>query len=125
MGSSCSCPRTARRTTGPSWPSATSSSVTSPPCEPRYGPDTVEGILDPALQAVRVKPVHEHETGDEFVGGEPIDQVGGRLGGDRDDPLERSPVEVGQLGGELFGPLTHDRSAARAGVQQGLDSITC
>ncbi len=88
-------------------------------------PDTVEGILDPALQAVRVKPVYEHETGDEFVGGEPIDQFGGRLGGDGDDPLERSPVEVGQLGGELFGPLTHDRAAARAGVQQGLDSITC
>ncbi len=72
-----------------------------------------------------VKPVHQHETGDEFVGRELTDQFRGRLGGDGDDPLERGPVEVGQLGGELFGPLAHDRSAARAGVQQGLDSITC
>ena len=72
-----------------------------------------------------VKPVHQHETGDEFVGRELPDQFRRRFGSDGDDPLERGAIEVRQLGGELFGPLAHDRSAARTGVQQGLDSITC
>jgi hypothetical protein len=74
---------------------------------------------------MRVETVHEHETRDEFVGCERTDQFGRGLGDDGHHSLERRPVQVRQLSGELFGSFAHDRSAARTGVQQGLDSITC
>src|SRR6478609_1328030 len=54
---------------------------------PQIRSDAVQRVLDPAFHAVGVQSVHQHEAGDEFVGGELTDQFGCRAGRDRHHAL--------------------------------------
>ena len=43
---------------------------------PEVGPHAVQRVLDPPLDVVRMQSVHQHEAGDQVVGGERVGELG-------------------------------------------------
>ncbi len=107
-------------------PSAvTSTSSTSPPCEPRYGRTLSSAASTrppPRAGAVRARSAGWRPGRLRQSALSPVVEPTGLLE-DPQHPLQPGAVEIGDQPDQLLGPLAGDGTAGRAGVQQRLDPI--
>ena len=75
------------------------------------GPHAVQRVGHPALDAVRMQPVHQQQAGDEVVGREPVREVRIARPTPRPSSAQHRPVEVGHLTDELLRAFPRDGAA--------------
>ena len=72
------------------------------------GPHTVERVLDPPLDAVRMYTVHQQQAGNQVVGNERVREFGLRLDSHAHHALQACAVEVGYFTDQLLRAFVRD-----------------